>query len=221
MKKFVFISALICEVVLHAQTGVIGHSDLTLNRSFDAVTLDYNVSMALGYRTNCPQPTEVLKNVENGILTVHILFDGTGFNPGCGCESKNEVNIKEEWYQEEIKEIHVISDLLLRDIHGGVKRLVGEDTHVLYQNSLGAIEVYSDLEEVKLFPNPTKDVLNIEIPSGVEVNRMYLSAANGVLVRNLDSEQRMIEVSGLPQGTYYLWLIQDGNAVVRSFVVNK
>lgn len=204
-----------------AQSGVIGHSELLLNTSLHDVTLDYNVSMALGYRTHCPQPTEVLKSVDKGVLTVHLLFDGTNFKPGCGCESKNEITVNKEWHQAEIKEIRVISDVLLSDINGEVRRLVAEDTHVLFLNSLGAVEVFSDLEEVKLYPNPTKDVLNVEIPSGVELDRMYLSAANGVLVRNLDSEQRMIEVSDLSQGTYYLWLIQDGNAVVRSFVVNK
>lgn len=221
MKKLVLCSAFLGSVGLMGQTGVIGHSELSLKTSLQDVTLEYKVSMALGYRTNCPQPTEVLKSVDNGVLAVQLLFDGTDFKPGCGCESYNEINVNQEWQQAEIKEIRVVSDLLLSDINGETRRLVGEDTHVLYHNSLGAIEVYSDLEEVKLFPNPTKDVLNIEIPSGVEVDRMYLSAANGVLVRNLDSEQRMIEVSDLPQGTYYLWLIQDGNAVVRSFVVNK
>lgn len=206
---------------LLAQTGIIGRSDLNLKQGNQGAYLEYNVSMALGYRTNCPGPLEVAQHTEGDILFVNVLFDGTAFKLGCGCESKNEIWIQEDVRLADINEIRVVSDLLLKDIDGGVRTLENEDTHVLFNNTLGAQEVFSALDEVKLYPNPTKDILNVEVPSGVSVDRLYISASNGILVRNLDSDQRLIEVADLAQGTYYLWLVYQNESVVRSFVVGR
>ena len=97
----------------------------------------------------------------------------------------------------------------------GSKYQTGEwiGTNIILESSAGQITYsilfWSDLlnvteisDEVKLYPNPTKDIIKIE---GIEVAEVEVYNALGQRVRTVRSTNE-INVSGLPKGVYLLFV---------------
>ncbi|UZO82368.1 Ig-like domain-containing protein [Aquimarina sp. ERC-38] len=83
-------------------------------------------------------------------------------------------------------------------------------------------------EDILVFPNPTKDVLNLNISNykGQSID-YHISAITGATIKKGaltgdSSNNSVISVGSLPNGLYFLNLeLKDGTAIVKKFVIRK
>lgn len=78
---------------------------------------------------------------------------------------------------------------------------------------LGTSEVANTVK-FDVFPNPTTDVINIDTKGQVSSSVLYNMAGQKVL----DSDQKQINVSALPKGTYVLKTTIDGKDVTKKII---
>lgn len=98
----------------------------------------------------------------------------------------------------------------------------GESTNA----SMETIVVYSTagIEEaalagLKIYPNPTNDVLNLEIESGVEIIEAQVYSLQGALVKHFNTPSKSFNVSELESGAYLLKLTSNNsNSITFRFV---
>lgn len=76
------------------------------------------------------------------------------------------------------------------------------------------------LESIKVYPNPVKDYLQVEVPKEIKNFRLEISDMNGRLVLNRENETK-VNVSGLLNGTYLVTLRSDGKTAVRKVIIAK
>ncbi len=78
------------------------------------------------------------------------------------------------------------------------------------------------LTTFKLFPNPTTDLINIELPQGYSQATVQVVDVMGRTVLNtkITETTTSINVESLPAGTYILNLISDDASTTRTFVKN-
>lgn len=74
------------------------------------------------------------------------------------------------------------------------------------------------LESIKVYPNPAKDYLQVEVPKEIKNFRLEISDMNGRLVLNRENETK-VNVSGLLNGTYLVTLRSDGKTAVRKVII--
>ncbi len=80
--------------------------------------------------------------------------------------------------------------------------------------------------QLSVYPNPTIDLLNLEIEASTSFNFQYLSYqlfdANGkaLVYREITDVMTSIKMSGLPMATYYL-KVSENNIVVKTFKIIK
>ncbi|GEN74500.1 M20/M25/M40 family metallo-hydrolase [Chryseobacterium hagamense] len=76
------------------------------------------------------------------------------------------------------------------------------------------------LESIKVYPNPAKDYLQVEVPETVKNFNLELSDMSGRLILNRQNETK-INVSGLIDGTYLVTLKSDGKTAMRKVIIAK
>ena len=78
-----------------------------------------------------------------------------------------------------------------------------------------------DIERIKIFPNPTQDVLTVVLQAE-DISNINMKDMNGkVIYRNsIEVESVDIEVSHLPEGVYTLEIIIDSEVYKRRILVN-
>lgn len=88
-------------------------------------------------------------------------------------------------------------------------------------NQLATEEVKQNaLESIKVYPNPAKDYLQVEVPKEIKNFRLEISDMNGRLILNRENETK-VNVSGLLNGTYLVTLKSDGKTAVRKVIIAK
>jgi len=101
------------------------------------------------------------------------------------------------------------------------------DDVTLRDTVLTGVEEYryplsADRLPLKLFPNPTKSVLNIEYPN--KVNQIELFDITGKILQNInhpEMQNRTIDVSGLKDGIYFIKLTTGDKKIVEKFIVQR
>jgi aminopeptidase YwaD len=88
--------------------------------------------------------------------------------------------------------------------------------------TLGTDDVQNEnsLESVKIYPNPARDVLHIELPKDHKNFTVEITDMNGRLILNADNEKTM-NTSGLTSGTYMVTVKSDTNSITRKIIIEK
>ncbi|WP_153392106.1 M28 family peptidase [Chryseobacterium vaccae] len=103
------------------------------------------------------------------------------------------------------------------------KAAVGALQHFASASSvLGTDEVHAEneLAAIKIYPNPAKDIIHIELPESVKNFNVELSDMNGRLLLNSENEDRIL-TSNLINGTYMVTVKSDQNTVTRKVIIEK
>ncbi len=76
-------------------------------------------------------------------------------------------------------------------------------------------------KNIKLFPNPTQSILNIELLRG-DFDKAFIFNTSGKLIHTIDGVQnRMsVDVSSYTSGTYFVSFISNGRAITKRFIKN-
>jgi hypothetical protein len=82
-------------------------------------------------------------------------------------------------------------------------------------------DVYADEWEIQVFPNPTKDVLNINMSSGIVPERIMILQTNGSIVKevSVSTANTTLDCSDVAPGMYLVYIEQGGRFAVKPFVV--
>lgn len=102
------------------------------------------------------------------------------------------------------------------------KAAVGALQHFAVATSvLGTNEtVANTLESVRVYPNPAKDILNVELPKDIKNFSLEITDLNGRLVLNKENETK-INVSGLTNGAYLCTIKANDKTAVRKIIIGK
>lgn len=76
------------------------------------------------------------------------------------------------------------------------------------------------LESVQIYPNPTKDVLNLELPNNIKDFNVEITDASGRTVLHIGNEKK-INVSALINGTYLCTIKSKEGSVTRKFIIER
>ncbi|MFP3590712.1 M28 family peptidase [Chryseobacterium sp. SIMBA_038] len=86
---------------------------------------------------------------------------------------------------------------------------------------LGVNETSSQgLESVKVYPNPAKDVLNVELPKKVKDFSLEITDVSGRTLFSVQNQTK-INVSSLVNGTYLCTVKTDNESVTRKVIIEK
>jgi aminopeptidase YwaD len=89
-------------------------------------------------------------------------------------------------------------------------------------NVLGTGEVHAEhsLDAVKIYPNPAKDVLHLEIPRNISNFHVDISDMSGRMILNSEN-QNTINISGLADGVYMVTVKSYKETVTRKIIIEK
>ncbi|MBD3905234.1 T9SS type A sorting domain-containing protein [Chryseobacterium sp. Ch-15] len=86
------------------------------------------------------------------------------------------------------------------------------------QNVLSTSEISNDKTELSIYPNPVKDVLNIQSKNQIVKAEIY--DVNGRILVSTSLKGNSIHVSELPKGNYIIKLFSKDKATVHKFIKN-
>lgn len=85
---------------------------------------------------------------------------------------------------------------------------------------VGTAEFASEKHEMKIFPNPVRDIVNIELPENEIITQIELINIHGKSIKNV-SGQKSISVMDLPEGNYILRVHSSTGIKTKKILVNK
>jgi len=74
------------------------------------------------------------------------------------------------------------------------------------------------LENFKVYPNPTTDILNIELENSLVLEKVFIYNTNGQLIKENFAE-KIINVSGFAKGIYYVQVVTNQGKATKKVVV--
>lgn len=99
---------------------------------------------------------------------------------------------------------------------GALQHFAVATTSLLGTNETAA----NTLELIKIYPNPAKDFLNIELPKDVKNFNLEITDLNGRLILTNENETK-INVSGLVNGAYLCTIKANDKVAVRKIIIGK
>lgn len=78
----------------------------------------------------------------------------------------------------------------------------------------------NNLESIKIYPNPAKDILNIEVPKNIKNFVLEINDMSGRLISTHENENK-INVSKLSKGVYMCTVKSDVGAITKKVIIEK
>jgi hypothetical protein len=85
---------------------------------------------------------------------------------------------------------------------------------------VGTSEMASNQTEMKIFPNPVRDIINIELSDNEEITQIDILNTPGQSIKTV-SGQKSISVKDLPEGSYILQIQTSKGIRTKKILVNK
>ncbi|MDP9959625.1 M28 family peptidase [Chryseobacterium lathyri] len=82
------------------------------------------------------------------------------------------------------------------------------------------VQTENSLEAIRIYPNPARDVLNIELSEGHNNFKVEISDMNGRLILNAENEKK-INTSNLTNGMYMVTVKSDQNSITKKIIIEK
>jgi len=76
------------------------------------------------------------------------------------------------------------------------------------------------LYDVRIYPNPTQNIINIESDSKIIRYRLISSIGQVIVCRNIFGNTHSIDITGYPTGTYLLFIETDKRIAIRKIIKN-
>lgn len=106
------------------------------------------------------------------------------------------------------------TDVAFIDTIGAIA--VGEGGYIAHQftqggNNGGVSVNEADRIEVRTYPNPVKNIVHLDYPSGLNLSKALVLDRNGQVVREMQVHGKSLDLSRLPNGIYMLVLQGENN----------
>jgi photosystem II stability/assembly factor-like uncharacterized protein len=85
--------------------------------------------------------------------------------------------------------------------------------------TVGIKENSSLKKKIKVYPNPAKELLNIENKSNLKIEQLFLKDISGKVVRNFNRKELRLDVSGLVSGNYLLQIVSNEGQFAKKVVL--
>ncbi len=98
-------------------------------------------------------------------------------------------------------------------------KLISKDNQVLIATSNEDIEFQNS--DILLSPNPSTDQLFIQSQqAGLQINQVQLFQSSGQIIKNfiIEDQSKVIDVSELPFGSYFLRILTERGTIVKKFI---
>ena len=100
--------------------------------------------------------------------------------------------------------------------YGG--NLSSATTRVIWQDCTSLLHHQKEDINVKVFPNPTNGIVNIEIPNEIRNFKIRVYNSNGSLLMSKTNQKR-INLSGNAKGLYFIQILTDESSVMRKVIL--
>lgn len=90
---------------------------------------------------------------------------------------------------------------------------------IVCPTSVLAVDDFEVTNEMKIYPNPIKDILNFSFDAAITTVSIYNLLGQEVIVKSLNANEGTIDVSNLSSGTYFVKVYADN--LVRTLKVIK
>ncbi len=90
--------------------------------------------------------------------------------------------------------------------------IIGQEDN---DSTLGLTE--GNISQVKIYPNPTSDAVEISLPKSIELKKVAISNLLGQTL--LSTKSSTINVSSLSQGTYFAEITTNKGRTVKKVIV--
>lgn len=127
----------------------------------------------------------------------------------------------EEWFNTLNSQFPISKDERWRENNERILSYVETSNYNYEEVVLGINEIKNQEEAILIYPNPTKDIINIETKENLKPLQitLYNTLGKEVIKKNLTTNQ--INISNLPQGLYLLKIISQGKIIkTQKIVVN-
>lgn len=199
---------------LYGQNGFI-----SANHSYDIVgnefTLFSETSFSIGYANTCPSLDTIAVSTINSIISIDLFFDLRGAWPQSGCTTLDTSSlIIDTNFNVIIINLNTIE--YGNSINDSIINNVQTDT--LVEKPLGLSEKQLDKIFI-IFPNPAKDVLQIEVSEEVQFESIKLFGISGKTIKTLNASERNMDITGLSSGTYFLKLLTQEGILTKKVII--
>ncbi|MBI9068387.1 MAG: T9SS type A sorting domain-containing protein [Salinivirgaceae bacterium] len=170
---------------------------------------------SIGYGSTCPRLDTFIVSTSNRIISINLFYDLRGNWPQAGCCS----------YDTTIAFIDTYFSLILvntntitygSSINDSIINIVQTDT--LVENPLGNIE--SSLNNaIKIFPNPTNTVLNIEFLNYTIIEKIELFDVIGKKAKTFNKSDKELDVSEFVPCIYYLKILTKDGEITKKVLI--
>jgi len=93
-----------------------------------------------------------------------------------------------------------------------------DSTLVLFADCTG-IEDIEFSQSLKIYPNPTSDVINIKVSISAVLRKVEILSVDGQLIQsNTQGDLSRISISNLPKGVYYLKIESDNGIAIKKLI---
>ncbi len=197
---------------LYGQNGF-----LAANHSYqingDELRVYLKADFSLGYGI-CDFLDTCYLNISNDTVLINALYDISGFHPQVGCTSYDTIDYKVPYGN---YSLIIDSEIIFVDSVNTIDTI--NVSSQLFQNLILAINEDLFVPHMILYPIPAKDVLQLEVSNGLEIERINLINLNGQVVREYRFDFRELDVSFISSGNYILEIITDQGGITKKITI--
>jgi hypothetical protein len=97
-------------------------------------------------------------------------------------------------------------------------------TDTLFWNIWGVIisteDKLIDKKQVKVYPNPARDILKIEYSQGIRPRKIQLISINGAVIKSFEPNERLLNIQTIPSGFYFLKIeMEEGYVLTKKVII--
>jgi len=154
-------------------------------------------------------------NINNDTILINAVYDITGFNPQAGCTDYDTVNynIANGNYT-----LVINSDIVVADSNS-IDTVTVNASVQLFPNLTVAINEEFFVSHIKLYPNPAKDILQIEATENFQIERIELFDIGGKKVKEFSKNELTLNISGFNSGIYFIKLTGMEGVLTKKIVI--
>jgi len=102
----------------------------------------------------------------------------------------------------------------------GAKITDGDSSYYYYHTVLGIYEFTSNFNTLKIYPNPAKDNITLELSEAIKESNLAIIDIDGqqLITRQITSPKTQLDISALPNGVYFVRLTSEKSVLTGKFI---
>ncbi|MCC7454843.1 MAG: T9SS type A sorting domain-containing protein [Crocinitomix sp.] len=173
-------------------------------------TIIHSTTNAITWTSNAVNPEGVfLYFVDESRLLAYSLY---GTNPNIYMSSDGGQNFTSESL------IDIPSGIYAKDHHHDLIFIYGKNG-MLYKSTTAGGLIQKRTIEIKIYPNPTSQVIYLKNPNNLKIDRIKLVDVQGNMIKDYENQLDILTFPELPGGTYMLIIEANGTKLVEKFII--